>query len=307
MGEFEWIAHIAKKAKLRPDVLEGIGDDTAVLDIPGSSKVWLLTVDHVVEGIHFEKGIDERWVGRKALARSLSDIAAMGGVPKFVLVGLGVPKGYSTQAIHRFYDGFLKLAEQFKVSLIGGDITRSLKGFFASVTVIGEAKKGEYVLRKGARKGDLLFVTGSLGGSRLKKHLKFQPRIKEAQWLTKSKIPSSMIDISDGLLGDLKHILEKSNVGACVWSHCIPVSLDAKKLANSNSSEALKKAFFDGEDYELLFTSRKKDLSWIKTFQKKFRLSATCIGQIIDQPIRIQIEDEKGKKKNISGKGFTHF
>lgn len=306
MGEFEWIKHIAGRAKCSPRVLAGIGDDAAVIDIAHSSNVLLLTIDHVVENVHFEAGTPLREVGWKALARSLSDIAAMGGIPKFALVGLGVPKGFSTKKVDRFYDGFFALAKEFKVNLIGGDITRSLKGFFASVTVIGEARKGQYRLRDGAKPGDLIFVTGSLGGSLLRKHLSFKPRVKEGQWLAASKIAEAMIDISDGLLGDLRHILERSRVGAFLWSDAIPVSPDAQSLERSYP-KALGRALYDGEDYELLFTSRCKDLNWMKDFQRKFRLSVSCIGQITHQSVRIYIEDEKGKKKNVGRKGFTHF
>src|SRR5574341_384972 len=139
LSEFDLIDRIRKKMKCGPDVSIGIGDDTAVLKVPGQSQVILVTVDNVVEGVHFSKGTNERLIGRKALARCLSDIAAMGGIPKYAVMTLGLPRKISVRCADALYDGFLKLAREFKMDLVGGDITKSPGRFFISVALIGEA------------------------------------------------------------------------------------------------------------------------------------------------------------------------
>jgi thiamine-monophosphate kinase len=267
----------------------------------------LFTVDNVLEGIHFKKGTDWKLVGRKALARSLSDIAAMGGVPKYALITLGLPERISLKSLDAVYIGLLKLAKELKVDLVGGDITKSPERFFISVALLGQAKKKQIVLRRGARAGDFLFVTGTLGGSMAGRHLSFQPRIREAQWLVKSGVVSSMIDISDGLLGDLGHLVKESHVGAHLFSKRIPISKAARDLAKRGGPSALERSLKDGEDYELLFSSRKKDLSWTKKFEKSFNISVSCIGHMIQKALKIELENEKGKTKELKAKGFTHF
>jgi thiamine-monophosphate kinase len=307
LGEFGLIDQLRKKIKYGRDVGVGIGDDAAVLKVPGRQHILLFTVDNVLEGIHFKKGTDWELVGRKALARSLSDIAAMGGIPKHGLISLGLPERISLKSLDALYIGLLKLAKEFKVDLVGGDITKSPERFFVSVALLGQAKKNQFVLRRGARAGDLLFVTGSLGGSMVGRHLSFQPRIREAQWLVKSGVVSSMIDISDGLLGDLGHLLKENHVGAHLFSKQIPISKAARDLAKRSGPSALERSLKDGEDYELLFSSRKKDLSWTKKFEKAFNVTVSCIGHMIQKPLKIEIENEKGKTKELKAKGFTHF
>ncbi|MBI1871554.1 MAG: thiamine-monophosphate kinase [Chlamydiae bacterium] len=308
MNEFGLIQKIRKAAFLNhSEVLTGIGDDCAVVKSPRMNHVLLLTVDQVVEGVHFLAGTHFSKVGRKALARSISDIAAMGGIPKYALLSLGLPKGISPKSVDQFYLGFLELAHPYSVDLIGGDISKSLKGFFASVTVIGEAPQKEVILRKGAREGDFLFVTGRLGGSLLNHHLTFRPRINEARWLAHAHIPSAMIDISDGLMGDLGHILDESKVGAYLYLNQIPISKSALQISKGDSHKALKKALWDGEDYELLFASPLKDKKWVEKFKTKFKVDLSCIGEIVRGAPKICVKDEKGKTKELSKKGFSHF
>jgi thiamine-monophosphate kinase len=307
LKEFELIERIRNRMKYAPEVWVGIGDDTAVLKIPGQSQVVLFTVDNVVEGIHFVKGTHERLIGRKALARSLSDIAAMGGIPKYAVLTLGLPKRMTLKSVDSFLDGFLKLAKTFKVDLVGGDITKSPGKFFVSVALLGQAKENQYILRKGARPEDLLFVTGTLGGSIAKKHLHFKPRIQEGHWLAKHGIASSMIDLSDGLAGDLRHLLKESRVGASLFAEKIPISKTARRLAQRGGPSAFERALKDGEDYELLFSSSRRDLSWIAKFEKKFHVPVSCIGYIIQPPFKVEFKNEKGKTKELRAKGFTHF
>lgn len=306
IGEFGLIERIERKVKCGRGVVVGMGDDTAVLQLPDRSKVSLLTVDNLIEGAHFLPGTDARWVGRKALARSLSDIAAMGGVPKYATVALGIPPGRSVLYLDRFYGGFLKLAKEYRVDLVGGDVSHVRDAFFASVTLLGEVRSNQWVLRSGARVDDLLFVTGSLGGSLQRKHLRFKPRVAEGQWLSENRIPSAMLDISDGLVGDLEHLLKASRVGAHLYLSAIPVSRDAKRLEKRGGPTALERALGDGEDYELLFTSHGKHLSWMERFEKLFGVSVTCIGHIVRTP-GVFFEDKTGKTKKIKTRGYTHF
>lgn len=306
-GEFQTIRGIRRRAGLFPSVLAGIGDDSAVLNSCRPGEVLLWTVDHVVEGVHFNERIHYCDVGRKALARSLSDIAAMGGTACYATVCLGLPEKFPSQRINHFYDGFFNLARKFKVALVGGDMTKSPSRFFSSVAVLGKMPSENVVLRRGARPGDLIFVTGTLGGSIAGKHLKFEPRLKEGQWLAERKIATSMIDVSDGLAGDLGHILEESKAGACLEACQIPISRDAIKAACQIKKSPLNQALWDGEDYELLFTARPGNLDWIKSFRQKFRAGVSCIGFVTSKKKEILLRHEKGQIEKLPVQGYTHF
>jgi thiamine-monophosphate kinase len=305
LGEFDFISRIRKMSGFSPAVLTGIGDDSAVLKSCLPHEVLLWTVDHVVEGIHFDEKTPYRDVGRKALARSLSDIAAMGGTACYATVGLGLPAKFPSSRVDQFYEGFFKLARELKIALVGGDITRSPSQFFSSVAVLGKMPSKNVVLRKGARPGDLIFVTGTLGNSLAGKHLKFEPRLKEGRWLAEKKIAASMIDVSDGLVGDLGHILEESKVGAFLEASKIPVSKDAMKAFRKKSP--LQQALWDGEDYELLFTCRSGNLDWIEGFRKKFNAGVSCIGFVTSKKKEILLRDEKGKIEKLPVQGYAHF
>lgn len=306
-GEFEMIRRIRRMAGFSPDVLKGIGDDTAVLKGGPPDEVLLWTVDHVVEGVHFDGKINDRAVGRKALARSLSDIAAMGGKACYATVCLGLPDGFSAARVHRFYEGFFKLAREYNIKLVGGDITKSPSKFFSSVAVLGKMPSRNVVLRSGAKPGDLIFVTGSLGGSIFGKHVQFQPCLKEGQWLAENRIATAMIDVSDGLAGDLGHILEESRVGACLEASKIPVSRDAIKLFRRDGKSAVKHALSDGEDYELLFTCRFSNTGWVSKFRRIFDTNISCIGFITSEKKEILLHDGKGKIQKIFAQGYAHF
>src|SRR3989338_1104945 len=247
LGEFGLIEKIRKYAPMTAGVVKGIGDDTAVLRHT-RDKYLLFTTDMLVEGTHFKRRMGGAGIGHKALACSISDIAAMGGVPTHAVVSLGVGPKMPLRFVKDVYKAMGALAKRFGISIVGGDTVRSDQ-VVINVALLGEVEKKHLVTRSGAKPGDWIFVTGTLGRSLATgKHLNFTPRLKEAQFLVRNFKPSAMIDVSDGLAGDLNHILKASRVGARLWEEAIPRTKGA----------TLQQALTDGEDFELLFTVREK-------------------------------------------------
>jgi len=264
LGEFKLIKRIAKSINL---------DDTAVLKYK-KDKFLLFTTDMLLEDRHFFKSASPYLIGKKSLSVNISDIAAMGGVPKSAVISLGVPGSLKVKYVDAIYKGIESVAKRFKVDLVGGDTIASKK-IIINIALLGEVEKKNLVLRSGARKGDAIFVTGTLGTGN---HLGFTPRLKEARFLVNHFKIHSMIDVSDGLLADLGHILERSNVGAVLDEKAIP----------------LRGPIDLGEDFELVFTVSKKDAKKIiKTWPFKTRLSRIC--------------EITGKEKKLPVKGYNHF
>ena len=273
-GEFQFIERLKS---LIPRSLQGevpIGDDTAVLPF-SKGKFLLFTTDAVVEGVDFlvgKRGAKPEAIGHKALAVNLSDMAAMGGRPLAFVATFGIPRSFSEAWVERAAKGILRLARQFKVQWVGGDISRA-KQLFISIALIGEIKKEKVVLRKGAKAGNRIYVSGSLGGSIQGKHLFFTPRLREAQFLVRNFRPTSMIDISDGFIQDLEHLLKASGVGALIELDRIPISKAAQRPAAASRRKALQAALTDGEDFELLWTlpphpAKRLEKIWPEYFQK---------------------------------------
>ena len=309
MNEFELIAQILPKLPVDKHVVRGAGDDCALLDLGLKDRLLLFKTDAVVEGVHFTNDTPARKVGRKALARALSDVAAAAGTPVSCLVTLGLKKDFDPEYILQFYDGFNELARQHKMSVSGGETTRTTGAFFVSVALVGTVPRKRVMTRAGAKSGDAIFVSGELGGSIEGKHLDFQPRIEEAQWLAESFSIHSMMDLSDGLAGDLRRILHASKVGAELLSPAIPISRAAKLKAKMESSAKppLLAALTDGEDYELLFTLPSKDAvrvldGWKKQFPKT---KLSCIGRITAEP-GLRVRDNTGVRE-LPQHGYTHF
>ncbi|MBI5026426.1 MAG: thiamine-phosphate kinase [Nitrospirae bacterium] len=329
LGEFGLIRRLKKSLqKISPQVLEGIGDDAAALR--PSKKKLLITTDMLLEGIHFDlRFYTLLQLGYKTLAVNISDISAMGGTPKYFLLGLGIPGGYTSQAIDELYSGIKTLAEKHKIEIIGGDTCASKHGLILSGTLLGETDT--VIKRSGARAGDSIFVTGTLGDSamglillkRLKRPVKMQnekckmknlnfkiyhsqlslynvlPLLKrhlmpEPRFLKTTTGITAMIDISDGLLIDLCHICEESNVGAKIYLNKIPISkelLSASKLMKINPIELALKG---GEDYELLFTAPAGS-----------KVNGTLIGEITNKG-RVMV-DASGKETPFRPEGYEHF
>jgi thiamine-monophosphate kinase len=318
MNEFELIAKLTKSLPTNKNVLVGAGDDCAVLDFGLPEKLFLFKTDAMVEGIHFTKETPPEKIGRKALARCLSDIAAMAGTPSAALVTIALPENFDMEFVARIYDGLNALAEKAGVAIVGGETTTNPGRILISIALLGTVAREKQILRSGAKVGDAIFVTGELGGSLVEKHLEFEPRLEEARWLAGNFPVHAMIDLSDGLAGDLPHILRAGGVGAELFKPAIPVSRAAKlggaRLPTSWLAGTLAPpkppfaaALTDGEDFELLFTVAGKDAvklldAWKRQFPK---LNLSCIGKIVAGE-GILIRDKTGSHK-LNAHGYVHF
>ncbi|HTV39974.1 MAG TPA: thiamine-phosphate kinase [Candidatus Sulfotelmatobacter sp.] len=309
MNEFELIAKLTKSLPANKTVVTGPGDDCAVLDFGLPDKLFLFKTDAVVEGVHFTRETPPEKIGRKALGRCLSDIAAMAGTPTAALVTIGLPKNFDPEFVLKIYDGLNTLARTFDVAIVGGETTTNPVGIFISIALLGTLARGKQILRGGARVGDAIFVTGELGGSIAGKHLDFEPRIVEARWLADHFSIHAMADLSDGLAGDLRHILTASHVGAELLKTAIPVSRAAKLESRKTSlaKPALVAALTDGEDFELVFTVPGKDaVKLLDTWKQQFpKVKLTCIGKIIAGE-GITLRDKNGVQK-LDARGYAHF
>jgi thiamine-monophosphate kinase len=309
VNEFELIARLTKTLPVNQTVVTGAGDDCAVLDFGLPDKLFLFKTDAVVEGIHFEKATPPEKIGRKALARCLSDIAAMAGTPVAAVVTIGLPEHFEPEAVGKIYGGMSRFAKRYGVAIVGGETTVNPGCLFISVALLGTVGRGKQILRSTAKAGDAIFVTGELGGSPAGKHLDFEPRLAEARWLAEFVPIHTMIDLSDGLAGDLRHILEASGVGAELLKAGIPISRAAKESARGNpfTKTALTAALTDGEDFELLFTVAAGDAvklldAWKKQFPK---LRLSCIGKI-NPGTGVTIRDKDGVRP-LTVHGYVHF
>jgi thiamine-monophosphate kinase len=299
LGEFGLIERIKRSVKYKGrDVIYGIGDDAAVLRYT-KDKYLLFCSDMLIEDVHFRRNDATGFqIGRKALGVNLSDIAAMGGVPKYCVVSLGIPKGLSVRFLDGFYRGLNSMARQFSVSVVGGDTNRS-DSFIVDVALIGETKRHSLVMRSGAKKGDVLFVSGSLGGSLRGRHLNFIPRVKESRILVKNFKVNSMIDISDGLSVDLSRILKESNTGAVIFEGLIPLS---------RNCISVKSALCDGEDFELLFSMTPKEADRLmKKRRRLFKTKISPIGKIVERSYGLNLIDNKGIMRGLKIEGYRHF
>jgi thiamine-monophosphate kinase len=309
MNEFELIARLTKTLPTNANVVTGAGDDCAVLDLGVPEKLILFKTDAVVEGIHFTRETPPEKIGRKALARCLSDIAAMAGTPTAALVTLALPENFDAEFVARIYDGLNALAEKNGVAIVGGETTTNPERILISIALLGTVPRGRQILRGGAKIGDAIFVTGELGGSLAGKHLEFELRLEEARWLAEHFSIHALMDLSDGLAGDLRHILNASQAGAMILKSAIPVSRAAKLAARESSSAkpAFVAALTDGEDFELLFTVASKDaVKLLDAWKKKFpKVKLTCIGKIVAGD-GILIRDKTGSHK-FNAPGYVHF
>lgn len=306
LGELEIIRRIQRLARAEDEsVILGIGDDAAVVRLDGENSELVLTTDSVVEGVHFTSEAPPAAVGHKLAGRLLSDLAAMGAEPLWMLCNIAAPARYPADAVTSLYRGMKKLASRHGMSIIGGDMTRAeklhLHGF-----AIGRLPRGSAVTRAGARPGDIIFVTGTLGGSISGKHLRFSPRVDEALWLREGGWPSAMIDISDGLLRDLSHISAASNCAAELDAKLIPISRAARKLDDGHSP--LEHALSDGEDFELLFTIPPGKASlFLPSWRSTFRLKCTRIGRMVPGSPRIDLISGQKVLRHPCPSGYEHF
>ena len=293
LGEDRLLAQLLPKFASRKNIIAGAGDDCAVVAAPGGGNLLLLKTDCVVEGIHFETGADAVAIGWKALARPLSDFAAMAGVPQFALVTMIVPSVREVAWVKKIYRGLQKAADKFNVAIVGGETSSTFGPAVISVSVTGFVEKKRWVSRAGGKSGDELFVTGCLGGSRSGRHLQFVPRIEEARWLTRHFPIRAMIDLSDGLGVDLPRLARASKLGFDADEDALPRTRGC----------TIEQANNDGEDYELLFAiSRDRSTALQRAWRKQFpRLMLTRIGRLNPKSNPPQAD------QNPKWSGYVHF
>ncbi len=289
----------------------GIGDDSAVFRLPHGHDA-LVTTDFSLEGVHFRRD----WhppdsVGHRCLARGLSDVAAMGGIPRAAFLSLALPPELLQSWVDGFLGGLLKLAKRYSVILAGGDTAQSPDGVLADIVVLGSVPAGEAILRTGARPGDLLYVTGSLGeavadlnrlrnGEKLRpgthrKHFYPEPRVAVGQYLRERKLASAMIDISDGLSTDLGHICKESKTGAVINADALPIASDL-------GENGLQVALHGGDEYELLFTAPPNR----RVPRQIVKVPVTQIGEIV-RGKHVKLVTPGGKAEILKPGGWEHF
>lgn len=321
-SEFEFISNLKNKYSLLK-----IGDDCAVL--PKDSRTDLvITTDLLVEDIDFRLDWTKpEFLGHKSLAVSLSDVAAMGGKPVWSMVSIGVPEAiWKTDFVEKFYEGYMKLAKKFDVELIGGDVSKTPDKIVIDSIVAGEVKKGEAILRSGAKIGDLIFISGSLGGASaglklleegfrydwsekiwrkglLLKQLQPFPQVSDGEKIGVEQIATSMIDLSDGISSDLAYICRASKVGAKIFAEKIPIDKDIRGLTKS-FDEKMNFALNGGEDFELLFTVNPKKKLYSKKDCENHGFS--YIGEITANAEIIELITN-GESRILESKGFRHF
>jgi len=292
IGEDKLVATLLKGLPGARDVVRGPGDDCAVIGFPQGKRWRLLKTDCVIEGIHFRPGEDARKIGWKALARAVSDIAAMGGRPLHALVTVAISPSTELKRAVAIYAGLKKCAARYGIAIVGGETARSPGPMFISVTLSGEVERRQCVFRSGGRPGDRLFVTGRLGGSLAGRHLIFQPRVEEALWLTRHFQLHAMMDLSDGLGADLPRLAQASGCGYLINEGSLPLNPGCKP----------KQALSDGEDYELLFALAPRDAARLQILwpRKYPKLPLTEIGGLTEP-------QAKAPKKSKSLHGYDHF
>ena len=317
LAEKALIERIRKSVKPHraAQIIRGIGDDCAVLRVPRGNDM-LVTTDLTLEKVHFRR----EWhapeiVGRRCLTRGLSDIAAMGGEPLAAFLSLALPRTLSQRWVDRFMNGFLELAAEFGVTLAGGDVAQSPAGVLADIILIGSVPKGRAILRSSARRGDLVYVTGELGGAAaaldvLRKrsagkvrprdytrHFHPTPRVAVGRFLRLKKLASAMIDLSDGLSTDLAHICDESRVGATINSVAIPLA----SVGHPARQVELTAALHGGEDYELLFTAPKT----ARVPNRIMGVRVTPIGELTRRKGMFLVND--GVRCKLEPRGWEHF
>jgi thiamine-monophosphate kinase len=325
MREFEFIEKITKGVPIKgADLICGVGDDCAVLKMKGSRELLLISTDTLIENVHFKTDFTSfKKLGQKCLSVNVSDIAAMGGKPRFYLVSISIPSKYSEKNILDLYAGMKKVAKKYHLMLIGGDTTSSKNDLAITITVIGTAKVGEICLRSGAKLGDRVYVTGQLGNSSLglellKKgirrpkvfidgHNNPNPQVEIGYELAINKIASSMIDISDGLLSDLGHVCKMSKVGAKIYWNDIPLHKDFKREVSRRGLNAHELALAGGEDYQLLFTSPVNKETRLKKIAFRNRFKIKKIGVVVPQKKGIKVYGQNGYILKIKKMGYEHL
>ena len=331
MNERQIIDHIAALAAQRDArLIKGIGDDCAVVAKDGR-LVWLLTMDTLIEGVHFDLAFHPpEKLGRKVVSVNVSDIGAMGGRPVFALLSVGMPKTFDPSWFQAFARGLAEGCREYGCLLIGGDTVASPQGFNCTLTLIGEAAADRVIFRSGARPGDILWVSGPLGlaagglellrrqldgvgegfGPLLARHLDPVARVDLGRLLSESGLVHAMIDLSDGLATDLAHLCKQSGVGACIaaWDLPIPpVLIEAARLTGADPEQW---ALSGGEDYELLFAASVEAHDRLLELGRQCGLALTSVGVVVegeDVVLLKRRDDGVCEEHGIAYQGFDHF
>ncbi|HSL05162.1 MAG TPA: thiamine-phosphate kinase [Nitrospiraceae bacterium] len=336
--EFDLIHALHQRHSRRtPSVIRGIGDDAAV--ITSRSGQWtVLTTDLLTEGVHFDlRTATMADIGFRAAAANLSDVAAMGATPQYLLVSLAIPRLGTSRHVHQLYRGMMATCRPHRVRLIGGDTSASDGGWFLSLTLIGMVLPHKALFRNGARIGDYLYVTGTIGDSLaglrllneptprtsrhphrtilstrhrqflIRRHLRPTARVAEGQWLSAHRFATSAIDISDGLSGDLRHICKDSHVGVELDLSALPLSKACRAYAASRKLDPINLAQTGGEDYELLFTVSPRQRPRLERTALERGFSLTCIGKIHPHRFGLQALSPQGKHHLLVHTSYEHF
>lgn len=329
VGEFGLIERI-KQIVARPNrnIIIGIDDDAAAF-APTPGWLTLATADTLTETIHFDPGyFTFQQLGWRALAANLSDIAAMGGHPKFALFCMALPERLEAEAVLQIYEGAQELADRFDVAIVGGDTTQSPQHLMLSLTVLGEVEPDKIIRRSGAKPGDAIFVTGDGGGAHaglralqnkvfhedneaqtaIAKHLQPMPRVDAARALVANFKINAMIDVSDGVASEVHHICQQSNTGARIFAADLPLSAATRHVADSLKESAVDYALYGGEDFELLFTAPAGLETEIHDcLVSETELACHRIGEITASSGEVTLIDPAGKSVPLAAKGFRHF
>ena len=312
-------------------IVLGMGDDAAVVAQKRGDRC-LLTTDLVAEGIHFDRATAAfADIGFRAAAANLSDIAAMGGSPDFLLVSLAIPRDGTMRQVEQLYSGMMAACRPHRVKLIGGDTSASSGGWFVAITLVGSASAGRILVRSGAKAGDDLYVTGTLGDSRaglglmqwrkgparslnagqrrflVQRHLRPRARVREGLWLATSGWATSAIDLSDGLSGDLRHVCAESRVGAVIELSALPISSACRRYALSVKQDPVSLALAGGEDYELLFTVPARHRAPFQRAWARQRFRVTRVGRMTAAKEGLRMTLADGRRRPLPVSSYEHF
>jgi len=312
-GEFALIQRLTERQRMDdPRVIKGVGDDCAVL-VRDEESHWLLTTDMMVENDHFSlKWFTPQQIGKKLVECNVSDIVSMGGRPIWGVISMSLPQSTELEFMDDLYEGIYRASSKYGLKIVGGDTTHGSR-LVLNLTLIGEVKREKLRCRDMAEPGDIICVTGKLGGSTgglrlllkgisgdIDKHVNpVSRKIEEGEAI--SKYAKAMIDVSDGLGSEVRHICEESGTGAVIFKNNIPLSTSALSAAESLSESAYDYALYGGEDFELVFTISEEDIGPLRMEFKDF----TVIGKILEKEKGLHIED--GERLFPIESGFDHF
>lgn len=333
IGEFQLIQALARGFSAPgPQTLIGMGDDAAVLAHPSSAHL-VISTDLLVEDIHFSKNTSSFYdIGYKAAVANLSDIAAMGAVPTYILVAVALPTHVKYGDWKDMYRGLSVPCKAHGVQLVGGDTSASRTSLFLAITILGQVEPGHALTRGGAEEGDMIYVSGSLGNSAAglaclthrpahgkvsalrqpmkflaRRHLRPTPRIALGRLLSSRRLASAALDLSDGLSGDIGHLCQQSRVGALIQEASLPLSSHLLAYASQVNVDPLSWAVHGGEEYELLFTVSPKKQHRLEWAVKQLGISATAIGVITSRRSGLQITHQDGTTQELVSQSYVHF